>query len=271
MNSGYKMINDYTVAQTRHPGCFVAGTLVYTQEGLWPIEQIQIGDYVLSKPENSPGDPSYQRVIKVFKYEDWEVYFLSWEIPDSNINRADWERGYVVVTPAHPVWVRRQFDFDSDIGVDVFAWMSVGQLYQEQWNLYWKEGNQAKAIFEFEMYDGRCARSVRLQPLLVGKRPDVGIGFMDVEYWQEDPCGVEVTFTAEGPVTRRHSRGYGEAFEYLGADELLDDPEGYPEDSIAYRSGYAQMRRAVFNLEVECNHTYYVGEMGVLVHDASGI
>jgi hypothetical protein len=31
---------------------FVAGTLIHTQTGLKPIEQIQVGDFVLSKPES---------------------------------------------------------------------------------------------------------------------------------------------------------------------------------------------------------------------------
>ena len=33
-------------------GCFVAGTLVHTKDGLKPIEQIKIGDWVLSRPES---------------------------------------------------------------------------------------------------------------------------------------------------------------------------------------------------------------------------
>ena len=36
--------------------CFVAGTLVHTKEGLVPIEQLKIGDWVLSKPENGEGE-----------------------------------------------------------------------------------------------------------------------------------------------------------------------------------------------------------------------
>ena len=33
-------------------GGFVKGTLVHTREGLRPIEEIRVGDYVLSSPED---------------------------------------------------------------------------------------------------------------------------------------------------------------------------------------------------------------------------
>jgi Hint domain-containing protein len=35
------------------PACFAAGTLVHTREGLKAIEQIQVGDWVLSKHEST--------------------------------------------------------------------------------------------------------------------------------------------------------------------------------------------------------------------------
>ncbi|MCL2076530.1 MAG: Hint domain-containing protein [Betaproteobacteria bacterium] len=41
-----------TRAQIDVTGCFIAGTLVHTREGLVPIEQIKVGDWVLSKPES---------------------------------------------------------------------------------------------------------------------------------------------------------------------------------------------------------------------------
>lgn len=55
------------------PGCFVAGTLVHTKEGLKPIEQIQVGDWVLSKPESGEGEQAYKRVARTFSFEDKAV------------------------------------------------------------------------------------------------------------------------------------------------------------------------------------------------------
>ena len=42
-------------------GCFIAGTLVTTRSGLRPIEEIKIGDYVLSRNEETR-ENSYKKV-----------------------------------------------------------------------------------------------------------------------------------------------------------------------------------------------------------------
>ena len=46
---------------------FVAGTLVHTDQGLVPIEQLKVGDMVLSMPEEGVGEKAYKRVVKTFK------------------------------------------------------------------------------------------------------------------------------------------------------------------------------------------------------------
>ncbi len=50
-------------------GCFIAGTLVHTKTGLVPIEEIKVGDWVLSPPEMK-GDLAYKRVANTFVFED---------------------------------------------------------------------------------------------------------------------------------------------------------------------------------------------------------
>lgn len=61
---GFRVQNYREVlAEMRKPvvGCFIAGTLVHTKDGLKPIEQIKVGDWVLSRPENPEGEPPSQR------------------------------------------------------------------------------------------------------------------------------------------------------------------------------------------------------------------
>ncbi len=79
--------------------CFAAGTLVHTKEGLVPIEQIKVGDWVLSKPENG-GEQAYKRVLKTFAHEPTRVMDIRYALLD-NVDLAF----PIVCTLNHPFWV----------------------------------------------------------------------------------------------------------------------------------------------------------------------
>jgi hypothetical protein len=46
--------------------CFAAGTLVHTKNGLKPIEQIKVGDLVLSKHESGKGERAVSGNLPAF-------------------------------------------------------------------------------------------------------------------------------------------------------------------------------------------------------------
>ncbi|MDN3503494.1 polymorphic toxin-type HINT domain-containing protein [Psychrobacter sp. 5A.1] len=46
---------------------FVAGTLVHTDKGLVPIQELKIGDKVLSKDESGKGELVYKPVLRTIK------------------------------------------------------------------------------------------------------------------------------------------------------------------------------------------------------------
>ena len=80
------------------PACFAGGTLVHTKNGLVPIEQIQVGDWVLSKHEGGEGEREYKRVTKTFVHEDREVIRIACGGNECYQN--------IIVTPEHPIWVQ---------------------------------------------------------------------------------------------------------------------------------------------------------------------
>ena len=57
------MTSEIIKFEKEEPNGFVAGTQVHTKEGLIPIEEIKIGDMVLSKSESGEGEQAYKRVI----------------------------------------------------------------------------------------------------------------------------------------------------------------------------------------------------------------
>ena len=66
-----------------HPHCcFVAGTLVSTKDGLRPIEEIKVGDLVLSK-DPVTGSVDYKAVTALIKRHDREIYKAVFEVTDA--------------------------------------------------------------------------------------------------------------------------------------------------------------------------------------------
>ena len=55
---------------------FMKGTLVETEEGWTPIDELKVGNLVMSQPENGIGKTVPKRVVNTFRYENKEVVML---------------------------------------------------------------------------------------------------------------------------------------------------------------------------------------------------
>jgi intein/homing endonuclease len=129
-------------------GCFMKGTPITTKEGWKPIEEIQVGDWVLSSPEDGSGKPEYKRVVRTFVFEDKTIRRISYSEPDG--------RNYsVYVTGNHPFWVEGVGWTRADI-------LKKGNL------LRLKDGGTGKVIDQFPVYQF-------LTPIT--GEPEAGIGW----------------------------------------------------------------------------------------------
>jgi hypothetical protein len=89
--------------------CFAAGTLVHTKQGLVPIEQIQVGDWVLSKHESGEGERAYKRVLRTIKSDQEEpiIYVDYYSEIDLQRYGSDALKRYgLFVTPGHPFYIK---------------------------------------------------------------------------------------------------------------------------------------------------------------------
>ncbi|MFD3270647.1 polymorphic toxin-type HINT domain-containing protein [Paenibacillus dendritiformis] len=97
--------------------CFSAGTPVQTKAGFKPIEEIRIGDFVLTKDERT-GKTGYNTVVELFKRQAYETYRIT-------------VKGITITTTEeHPFWVPGQGWVEA-------RHLKVGDLLQNpEGNLY---------------------------------------------------------------------------------------------------------------------------------------
>ena len=90
-------------------GGFMKGTLVETEEGWTPIDELKVGDLVMSQPENGIGEAVPKRVVNTFRYEDKEVVMLRFsQFPKRN--RGGRGIGCYSQSPVLRVWRHHQPD-----------------------------------------------------------------------------------------------------------------------------------------------------------------
>jgi hypothetical protein len=63
--------------------CFVSGTLVSTKDGLRPIEEVEVGDLVLSRNE-ATGETGYKPVTELVRRHNREIWTLVMSAPASD-------------------------------------------------------------------------------------------------------------------------------------------------------------------------------------------
>jgi hypothetical protein len=102
------------------PVCFAAGTLVHTKEGLKPIEEIRVGDWVLSYPDNQK-TPERLRQEHEYTYRQVTQTFVTEDQPLSELivdNLVNGNRETFFVTANHPIYCE-----------DRGGWVPVSELH----------------------------------------------------------------------------------------------------------------------------------------------
>lgn len=104
---------------------FVAGTLVHTKEGLKVIEEVGVGDLLLTFPDDSapsnhkrqPHEYTYSRVTKILKTSN---------VPVSKVIVTSGVRDIFFVTPNHPIY-RERGRKNKDMGWVPFSSLEAGE------------------------------------------------------------------------------------------------------------------------------------------------
>lgn len=236
------------VVGTRYPeqvgGCFIAGTLVHTDKGLVPIEQIKVGDRVLSQPEQG-GGKAYRPVVNTFVFEEKPIWVVKYQLIDGDVPYGhpkyypkDDTLYHLYATPNHPFWV------------EGLGWIPAENLRDRQ---ILQLANGQRALVEY-----------RSQPVIQSTKQ--GFGRVCSNPYS-DGQEVHIVDFRSGSSLWKYERWKPE-------EASAPYQDGYPLDAIVaiaeiYDSPDPNFKTTVYNLEVEDSHTYFVGELGVWVHNTN--
>jgi hypothetical protein len=234
---------------------FVAGTLIHTDKGLVPIEQIKVGDMVLSKPEIGEGELAYKPVVNTFEFEDKEVWFVKTNnsscYDEENIYSGEikYHNEFIIGTPDHPFW--RIGKLDRSRGSS----NAQIKLYPKA---YWSRLNELTIDTIVLLANGTMSVVESIQPVSVMANPEYGFiqGYKQYQWWTED-SGSYIDFSEHTPIL--HNQKYNALFN--------EEVRFYPNDG---EWDFPTKKRKVYNFEVADYHTYFVGEGGIWVHHANG-
>lgn len=216
---------------------FVAGTLVHADQGLIPIQNIKVGDLVLSKPKNDPdANLVYQQVTQ----------FL---IKENQFIRAMYLGGPLNTEEDRYAYLISEFLFTSfDFSFNTFDKKGMFDIdISKQKQILASELACGDPLLHFSGQFIDVIENLRLYQTTKPDKafymvfPDYDAGiFLDVNAYKNNKLIVPNSLEDESLEVVNWDEN-----EYPIADEYID---------------------TVYHLEVEDFHTYFVGELGVWVH-----
>ena len=267
LTHGFQLPFDAAECLPNSHACFVAGTLVHTDKGLVPIDQIKVGDMVLSRDENNPdGENTYKRVLSTFKSAEKQRI-----IYQSFITRHG--TGYLFCTEDHPFWADRLIEHKIDEnGVETLV------REPEGWTpALGLEGTECHSLRTFDN-DVAYVNTFDDSTKLLGTAfpdPDCQVVLL---YNPSDAAGI-IDFSAGRPViVDDETLGLLLPTEECSDTLMTEKSRAMSENFKAaikdadrsYIGGYHQeYHDYVYNIEVEDYHTYFVGHTGIWVHNCA--
>ncbi|MCG3878373.1 hypothetical protein [Psychrobacter sp. Ps6] len=248
---------------------FVGGTLVHTDKGLIPIQDIKVGDMVLSRDQhNVEGELVYKPVLRTIVTEDVPVFFATFtpesvdDLPFEQQNNFDLYID-VLCTDSHPVWIQNKgWVKASDIEMGDMATLQNGEpAFCEIGN----SGEILEPIFKTENIEVGFIPNLSSQTndgrfinLLTGKSLSHG-GYDPVfkKLFIED-SGWKQRLLEQTPVELRDTA------------EFYNFRTGFWQEGagIDWAEGEGPVTTTVYNIEVANTHTYFIGEQGLWVYDS---
>ncbi|ERS04269.1 hypothetical protein Q674_00375 [Acinetobacter sp. COS3] len=236
---------------------FVAGTLVHTEKGLVPIQEINVGDRVLSRSENNEEETVYKSVLNISSSFDSIIFQLCYY----NIKNpmSDLQAQILYLAGGNLIWVVK--DEDGNI---IDKWLPVENIIGGS-QVVLNNGDLAEVDGIQEVLRTNNKNVGDIFDIL-NDRPEILVDFSHdkLEYYY-----IEHLFrTNESYRYEYHSH-----IEHNFSDKISIMVGNYNIKVVKEYFDFFEVRtcpqpytRSVYNLEVEDHHTYFVGYDGIWVH-----
>lgn len=251
---------------------FVAGTLVHTDKGLIPIQNLQVGDLVWSKNQNT-NEKSLQLILETQKIENQDI----WQVEYFEDIETESEPYYIYGSENSLIWVLG--DTDGYEGTPV------------KWTRITDDDMQTMSLIEF--INGRQGCLSWTYPIFVTDINDMGCA---VDSLENEPA-ILIDFSDEkliyyyiGDVIEGYSQSSGiteQGIIHIASTDIYKDPmERYKLDNMIFdkypkvakfvlgfflgnNRSSKYFKRDIYQIKVTENHNYFVGNLGILVADST--
>lgn len=252
---------------------FPAGTLVHTNKGLVPIQDINVGDLVLSKPESGEGEANYKHILNIFVYKNKELWLVvaqkhsrSKDIQGNRLDRemffATQDTSEFIATPNHRILVTGMGKMGPGVLDEVIAYP------QPQW----KRVDQLQQYEVIVNKDGVMFYIEQAQPLSQFKDQELGTVDPTVAWYQryyyvsQDPSETEdIEYYDFSDGTVIDIQIFKET-QHLSSSKFSDKPSvGYYKSNNwkTEQNLYIPFTDKVYNLVVADDYTYFVTKAGI--------
>lgn len=229
---------------------FPAGTLIHTNKGSIPIQDIKVGDMVLSRPEWGGKDAptAYKRVLLSFCSDEDELIRLAC-VKDSEYDDIDALVYLEFISVSQSIWEEslKKWVSASDI--------EIGTLLSSINNK-----DNLRVLSTEAVYKGYIDND-----LLIGGCFKMAFGNDDAQ-----ELDMEIQFTKDGYYFVNHNKYLCSTKYHILDDQILKLNESIVEAAIDYiysnTSNFIKLKVPVYTLEVEESYTYFVGEHAIWVH-----
>ncbi|MCG2575344.1 hypothetical protein LVY74_17580, partial [Acinetobacter sp. ME22] len=255
-------------------GCFVGGTRIQidNEDKVIPIEKVQLGDKVLSKPENDMGEPTYQTVAQTFIHHDKPIWLVETtkliQLEDQQGNMLDYKQYKsasreieFLVTPNHPIWIIGLLQDNVVVFYEQPQWKRVDELQR-----YEVVVNQHGVMYSVQraqpVYKYQAVGEAEVNPDLYWYQK-----YYYEDYEQDYLYG---DMKPDFDITEADYKSIGYVFDVTNYEQkglkgvYIDECTNILKNSD---NQYIPFTRTVYNLEVADYHTYYIGITGLWVHN----